>query len=268
VVNTPDVKSDYVFSPFGVRHDSPMYALGDLSAEKEAILAKFIEYLKGKKAQKLASDYGFNNLDAYKPEMGDVSGEVIARAQKLWKEKKNANKEITAVFVADVSGSMEGEPLNNLKKSLLTGSQYIGKNNSVGLVAFSSDVSICLPIAKFDLNQRSYFAGAVNDLVANGSTAMYDGVLVALKMLLDAKEKNPDTKLMLFVLSDGETNAGHSLNDVKNILTTLKVPIYTIGYNADIKALQTLSSINEAASINADSEDVIYKLGSLFNAQM
>lgn len=266
--NSPDIKSDYIFNPFGVRHDSPIYALGNLSGEKKEILQKFVEYLKSNKAQKLASDYGFNNLNEYKPEIGNVNGDIIVKAQKLWKEKKNANKEITAVFVADVSGSMEGDPLNKLKKSLLNGSQYIGKDNSIGLVSFSSEVNICLPIGKFDLNQRSLFAGAVSDLVASGNTAMYDGVLVALKMLLTEKAKNPNTKLMLFVLSDGETNYGLSLNDIQNILTVFKIPVYTIGYNANIKALQNLSSVNEAASINANSDDVVYKLGSLFNAQM
>jgi len=85
-------------------------------------------------------------------------------------------------------------------------------------------------------------------------------------MLMEEKAKNPNTKLMLFVLSDGQSNSGHSLNDAKDMLRTLNIPIYTIGYNANIQELKTLSSINEAASINADSEDVIYKLGSLFNA--
>lgn len=267
-VNSPDLKSDYVLTPFGVRHDSPMYAIGNLSVEKQEILTKFIAYCKSEKSQKLATEYGFNNMNDYKPEIGAISGDVISKAQKTWKEKKNANKEIAAVFVADVSGSMEGEPLNKLKKSLLSGSQYIGNDNAIGLVSFSSDVNICLPIGKFDINQRSLFAGAVNDLEAGGSTAMYDGVLVALKMLLAEKAKNPETKLMLFVLSDGETNYGHSLNDIQDILEAFKIPVYTIGYNADIKALQNLSNINEAASINADSDDVVYKLGSLFNAQM
>jgi len=73
---------------------------------------------------------------------------------------------------------------------------------------------------------------------------------------------------MLFVLTDGETTSGHSLNDVEGTIRALKIPIYTIGYNADIKGLQTVSSINEAASINADTDDVVYKLGSLFNAEI
>ena len=44
--------------------------------------------------------------------------------------------------------------------------------------------------------------------------------------------------------------------------------MYTIGYNANIKALQSISSINEAASINADTDDVVYKIGNLLNVQM
>ena len=97
---------------------------------------------------------------------------------------------------------------------------------------------------------------------------MFDAIAVASKMLMDEKTKNPEANLMLFVLSDGETNSGHTLDDIKGILQTFKIPVYTIGYNADISVLQNLSNINEAASINADSDDVVYKLGSLFNAQM
>lgn len=266
--NTPDLKSEYVFTPFGVRHDSPMYEIGDLSVEKKEILKRFIVFCKMDQYQKLGTEYGFNKLNEYKPELGEIEGDIISQAQKLWKEKKNSGNKIAAVFVADISGSMEGDPLNRLKQSLLTGSQYIAKDNSVGLVTFSTDVNINLPIAKFDLNQRSLFAGAVKDMQAGGNTAMFDAVIVASKMLLEEKAKNPKAKLMLFILSDGDTNYGHSLNDIEGMLKSLKIPIYTVGYNADIKAMQNLSSINEAASINADSDDVVYKLGSMFNAQM
>jgi len=168
------------------------------------------------------------------------------------------------VFVADVSGSMAGEPLNRLKQSLINGSKYISSDVSIGLVSYSTDVNINLPIAKFDLNQRSLFVGAVESLAAGGNTATFDAIIVATKMLKEEKAKNPNAKLMLFVLSDGVTNYGHSLNDIKDMMKTFGIPIYTIGYNANIKALETLSQINEAANINADTEDVVYQLGSLF----
>ena len=263
-MNTPDIRY-YEFTPFGFRHDSPMYAIGELSEEKMKILNEFVEFSQQEKYQTLATEYGFNGFNEYQSEAGPVSGDVIIQAQKLWKEKK---KPICAVFVADVSGSMMGEPLNNLKDSLLKGQYYIGEDNMIGLISYSSDVNIDLPIAKFDLNQRASFVGAVNDLQAVGGTATFDGIVVAMKMIQDQRAADPNLRPIIFVLSDGETNEGHSLNDIKYIVEDLGIPIYTIGYNADIPALLAISSINEAASINADTDDVVYKLGNLFNAEM
>lgn len=266
--NDASLKNEYIFTPFGVRHDSPMYSLGNLSADKKALLEMFIEYTQSKKSQNLGSDYGFNNLDEYVPEMGAIDGDTIVQAQRLWKEKKNGSTKISAVFVADISGSMDGEPLNALKQSLLASSSFIAKEHSVGLVSFASKVNINLPVGTFDLNQRSLFAGAITDLQASGGTAMFDAIIVATKMLLEERVANPDAKLMLFVLTDGETNRGYSFDDIKDLVEALRIPIYTIGYNADIQVLQNLSNINEAASVNADTDDVIYKLQNLFNAEM
>ncbi len=270
-MNTPDIRS-YEFTPFGVRHDSPMYAIGDLSAEKMKILNKFVEFTKQEKYQTLATKYGFNGFNEYQSRASAVSGDVIIQAQKLWKEKKNAGKPICAVFVVDVSGSMDGEPLNKLKHSLLQGQNYIGKDNMVGLISYSNDVHIDLPVAKFDLNQRSLFAGAVEDLQAGGSTSTFDGIAVAMKMLIDQKaagpNADPNLRPRIFVLSDGKSNTGHSLDDIRKIVQDLGIPIDTIGYNADIPELQAISIINEGACINADTQDVVYQLRNLFMAEM
>lgn len=267
-INTDELKNEYVFTPFGIRHDNPLYAIGNLPKGKLDIVKKFAEFALQEKYQKKAQQKGFNELDNYKSEMPVVKGSLLASAQKLWKDKKNGGKPIAAVFVTDVSGSMAGEPLNRLKESLLKGQKNLGKDNSIGLVSYSNDVAINLPIKKYDTTQRSLFVGAVNSLQADGGTATFDGIIVALKMLQEEKAVNPNIKPMIFVLSDGETNRGHSLKDIKELIETFKVPIYTIGYNADIQALQSISSINEAASINADTDDVVYKIANLFNVQM
>lgn len=266
--NAADLKGSYVFTPFGVRHDSPLFALGELPQEKRDILQKFAEFVAQDKYQSLSKEKGFNGLNEYQSELQAVNGSLISSAQKLWKEKKNSNKPIAAVFVADVSGSMNGEPLNRLKQSLLTGQKYLGKDNSIGFVSYSDEVTINLPIGKYDTNQQSMFVGAIDSLQANGGTATFDGIVVALKMLQDEMAINPDLKPVIFVLSDGETNAGHSLDDIRGLIETYKTPIYTIGYNANIKALESISSINEAANINADTDDVVYKIGNLLNVQM
>lgn len=265
--NDSTLKRDYTFIPFGVRHDSPMYAIGSLSSEKTEVLNLFTEYCTSSESQDLATKYGFNNNLDYTNHTS-YDGNVLINAQKLWKQEKDLGKPIIAVFVTDVSGSMSGTPLTQLKQSLSNSMQYINNNNYIGLVSYSTDVTINLPINEFNLNQKSYFNGAVESLFASGKTATFDAIIVAADMLVKKQAEVPDSKLMMFVLSDGETNVGHSIEEASNVIKNLNIPIYTIGYNADIKALDEISSINEAASINADSDDVIYQLKNLFNSNL
>lgn len=268
-VNDKNLKS-YEFIAFGARHDGPMYAVGNLKKNRLTALEMFTDYCKTSEMQELAKDYGFNQMDSYTDEIPSFDGATIMEAQKLWKENKDNGSSITAVFVADVSGSMDGEPINQLKESLVNAGKYIDSDNSIGLVSFNNSVFRNLPIAKFDLNQRSYFNGAVESLVALGGTATYDGIAVAADMLVKAKESDPNTKPVLFLLSDGQKNQGYDLEQISDILKAYKIPVYSIAYGseADLDELNEISSVNEAAVINADSDDVLYKLKNLFNAQM
>jgi len=267
-VNDPSLQKSYEFIPFGVRHDNPMYAVGNLTTEKSQVLQAFTDFCLSSEQQANAKKCGFNQMENYHSSEPEFDAVTLLNAQKLWKEEKDSGRPVVAVFIADVSGSMIGDPLNRLKESLKSSSQYIGSKNYIGLVSYSDDVQVNLPIGEFDLNQRAYFTGAVEDLSASGATCTYDAVLQGIKMLEESKDTIPNAKRMLFVLSDGETNLGAKLKDVREIVDALNVPIYTIGYNANLNELTELSAINEAASIDADSEDVVYKLGSLFNAQM
>lgn len=267
-VNATDFKAGYEFTPFGARHDSPLYGLGSLSQEKQEILQAFADFVKQDKYQELAKKNGFNALEDYQSKLSGIDGATLTAAQRLWKEKKNANKPVAAIFVADVSGSMDGEPLMRLKESLLNGQKYLGRDNSIGLVSYSSNVEVNLPLGVYDTNQQSMFVGAVESLQAGGGTATFDAVAVAINMLQEQLALDSNIRPLIFVLSDGETNEGHSLKEVKGLIEAYKIPIYTIGYNADIDALQEVSKINEAASINADTDDVVYKISSLLNVQM
>lgn len=269
-VNMPDIKGSYKFIPFGVRHDSPLYALGNISDEKLAIIQKFSDFALQSKYQDAAQKDGFNYLNDYKPNMEIPDGSTLAAAQKLWKEKKNGTKQIDAVFIADVSGSMDGVPLNALKKSLIQGQKYLGRDNAIGLVSYSDDVTINLPIAKYDVNQQSKFVGAVNSLEAGGNTATNDAIIVAIKMLQDKMKAEPNVRPLIFVLTDGGTNKGHELDEIRGIIKAYKIPIYTIGYNAasGMKSLQEISGMNEAATINADTDNVVYQIRNLLNVQM
>lgn len=264
-INTPEF-ADYKYVPFGIRQDSPLYATTH-DSKKQAVLKRFSEFVKNKENQQKATDYGFNQLDDYKFEEQTTDGNMLLSMQKLWKKNKNTARPIVGVFVTDISGSMEGDPMNNLKKSLLNSLQYINEDNKIGLVSYSDDVTINVPIGAMDGTQKAYFTSAIKGLSPAGGTATYNGLLVAVKMVLDEMKNNPDARPVIFVLSDGKTNQGYDFNRAAKIIESLGITVNTIGYNADLEELSKLSKINESVAINADSDNVTYKLKELFNAE-
>jgi Ca-activated chloride channel family protein len=231
----------------------------------------FVEYCQSAECQDMAKERGFNLHEDYFSENYGMTGADYLSAQKVWKTNKNGTRPTIAVFVTDISGSMNGTRIKSLKNSLLNTMQYIDSGSYIGLVSYSDKVYINLPIEQFDNKQRAYFSGAVKDLEIGGQTATYDAVLVGMQMLLEKSKTVPDANLMLFVLSDGAQNAGYELKRITPIVGGLGVSVYTIGYemtSSDKKDLQTLSEINEAVCIDADSNDIVNELRNLFNVNM
>lgn len=267
-LNDTMLSRNYKFTPYGYRHDNPLLSIESASQEEKEILSLFAEYCATDEAKAKADEYGFNQMEEYVCEYNPVSGDILIAAQKLYKTNKDNGRPVIGVFVTDVSGSMDGEPLAALQASLINSMKYINPENQIGLVSYADDVTIELPIGEFDLEQQTYFKGAIENLYASGGTATFDGICVAMDMIKQKMEEYPDAKPMLFVLSDGDTNIGYNLNDIRDVLSGLRIPVYTIGYNADLPALESISSVNEAASIDASTDDVVYQLKTLFNASM
>lgn len=267
-VQTASLKSGYEFIPFGVRHDNPLVGLGKLTEDQRGTLKALAEFGARPEYRRLAADYGFDPKLDYASAIPVPAGDVLVQAQRLWKEKKDAGRPIAAVFVCDVSGSMRGARLAQLKQALLGGAEFISPSNSIGLVVFNHQVTTVLPIRPFDLSQKAAFHAAVQRLEADGNTAMFDGTIVGLNMLLDEKARNPSIKPVLFVLTDGETNRGFDFDTAAAPIEGLGIPVYTIGYEANIDQLKKLSSLVEAASLNAGESEIEYKIGALLNAEM
>jgi len=268
-INKPELNG-FTYVPFGVRHDHPVYTFDYCTDDQKEAARLFVNYCLNEKNQQLATEKGFNRHDDYVSQDPGLSGTGWTNAQAIWKENKNGGRPIIAVFIADTSDSMAGEPINALKQSLVNASSYISPEHYVGLVSYSSRVTINLPIEQFSPTQRAYFSGEVKNLTASGLTATYDAVLVGLDMLAKKAKELPEAKLMLFLLSDGDSNSGYSLKRITPIVKGMTVPVYTIAYNYNdlSKSLETLSQINESASLNANSDDIITHLRNLFNTQM
>jgi Ca-activated chloride channel homolog len=266
--NTQVLKSGYRFIPFGFRHDNPLYAIGAPDADVRAVLSLFADFVRSAPSLATAERYGFEKELAWQPPTALPAGDLLVRAQALWKEKKDLGKPVVAVFLSDVSGSMDGARIKALKEALNKGSAFIDPRNYIGLASFSTGVTRILPIRQFSENQKALFLSAVKGMTAGGNTAMYDGIVVALQMLDEAMKRVPDAKPLLFVLTDGLTNRGLTFDGVRRVIEGTGIPVYSIGYGEDISELTRLSALNEAASLKADPTDIAYQIGALLNAEM
>ena len=269
-ISTRQLQTGFEFIPFGVAHDQPLYAVGNPGPAKLEALELFARFAERPEYRKLANDYGWDRplANDFTPSVPMPSGDTLIRAQKFWKDKKDAGRPVAAVFVSDVSGSMAGSRLNGVKQALIAGSEFIGPENRIGLVTFSDDVRVVLKVGEFDLNQRSHFVAAVQDMDTGGGTAMYNGVVVALSMLVEAQGNNPDIKPMLIVLSDGETNRGYEFRQLDEVIAGLGIPVHTVGYEADLDELKRLARLVEAVAMKAGEDNVVYKLANLFTVKM
>ena len=265
--NDPTLQRNYEYIPFGVRHDNPLYSVGSISADKKEVITAFVSFCEQNKA--VATKDGFNGMDDYTYAGKEYDGNTIAQAQSVWKEEKDSGIPIVAEFVVDTSGSMRGEPINALKTAMINTIQYINDDNYIGIIGFDSEVREYLPIDKFSLNQKTLYKGAVNSLDASGNTAMYNGLCVAMDRIYQkSQELGGNCTPIIFVLTDGDSNTGCRFSETKDIIAGMNIPIYTISYNYAADSLSELASINEAASIVGNSEDITYKLRNLFNAEM
>lgn len=263
--------ADYIYVPVGIRHDHPVFSFSYVSKEKQEAARLFIDYCLTEEAQKLGYEKGFNRHDDYKGQDPGLDGLGYLAAQKLWKKNKTGGRPVIAVFVTDISGSMRGNKIASLQDALLRSAQFIDSENYLGLIAYSDDVHVMLPIGQFDSMQRAKFSGAVKQLSANGRTAIYDATMAAMKMLLDKQKEIPDAIPVMFVLSDGHQEGGVNLSRILPIVKAVKIPIYTIGFEmweedeAEMKKLSQVSG--EAELTDAGDKDVVNVLRGLLNSR-
>ena len=256
----------YEFIPFGVRHDSPLYATAEADENERLVLTAFAKFIEDNKG--VAREYGFNANPSYKSSYELSEGAVILSAQRLWKDKKSGGRPIAAMFVADVSGSMDGDRIRALKVALNESANFVSTRNSIGLITFNDRVNVDLPIREFDLQQKSQFLGAVERMSAGGGTATNDAVLVAGYELLKFAKTHPEHKLTVFVLSDGDTRNGLALKDVEKVIQMLQIPVHSIAYAFESPDLKTISGLVEASYTESSTGSAAYQIGNLLNAQM
>jgi Ca-activated chloride channel family protein len=142
-----------------------------------------------------------------------------------------ARKRAHLVFLVDVSGSM-GSPdkLPLVKKSLRILVESLTEGDTVSLVTYAGSTRVVLEPT--GLEQRTAILEAINDLDAQGSTAMASGLDLAYQQA--TRKLSRDSVSRVIVLTDGDANVGpSSFEEILSIISDRVkegVTLSTIGF--------------------------------------
>jgi Ca-activated chloride channel family protein len=135
----------------------------------------------------------------------------------------------TAIFVLDVSGSMEGDRINALKSALnaLTGTDTsltgqfsrFRTRETVTFITFSEDVietrDFTIDDSQPDSADMTAIRSYVDDLTTGGGTAIYSAISRAYDVVRDKQTSDPDRLYSIVLMTDGENNRGISGDQFK-----------------------------------------------------
>ena len=168
---------------------------------------------------------------------------VVAAVQASWQFVK---KQADVLLLVDVSGSMSGDKIDQARQAALAFLDKLPAQNRVGLMTFNHIINLNVPLDSFERNGDDV-RQAVEGLIADGDTALYDAVIAAVDSL--SQDQDSERIRAIVLLSDGQdTASSQSLNDMVNAINAQrggKNPILIVpvayGEDADINALNAIA---------------------------
>lgn len=132
-------------------------------------------------------------------------------------------------ILLDVSGSMHGSKLEECKDAIKQVFDSFDKDERFSLISFESKAFMKLkPRPVGELRRKNEIPELLNRIFAQGSTALYDAIFLAIEQV-----RYKDTTNRIIVFTDGEDNCSrHSLNDCMKLISEypkLKLDIIHIG---------------------------------------
>jgi Ca-activated chloride channel family protein len=175
-------------------------------------------------------------------------------------------------FILDVSGSMKGERLSQLKQAMnnLTGADTsltgqfarFRDRERITMLPFSGQVQDVrdFEVDLNDANSLSQVQEFVDSLDAGGSTAIYSTLEEVYRLAWQAQKQDPERYYSIVLLSDGANTAGNSQEEFLsfyNQASTNNQPIKTFAIlfgEADEDTMQTIAGATGGRVFDAKSE--------------
>lgn len=156
-------------------------------------------------------------------------------------------------FILDVSGSMAGERLSTVRRTLHLFTEQMHEEDKTSIITYSGDAKVLCRAAK-----KAEIPAYVDQLRACGGTNIEAGILAL-------RELDLNTVDAVFLLTDGEVNQGiTSVSGLDALIRMIAfgphaIPVHTLGYGNDhnAKLLQTLAVNTRASYTFAEKDEMI-----------
>ncbi|MEW6620177.1 MAG: VWA domain-containing protein [bacterium] len=130
--------------------------------------------------------------------------------------------------VLDRSGSMQGQKITDAKTAANSLVDMMQPLDRMAIVSFASNVTVD---QSFTSNQSALHT-AINNLVADGGTALYDGIYMGIGQCT----QEIGVKAVIALTDGQENSSSHTQQQVIDYAIASAVPVYTIGLGGDVDA--------------------------------
>ncbi|MDL2215101.1 VWA domain-containing protein [Dysgonomonas sp. OttesenSCG-928-M03] len=179
------------------------------------------------------------------------------------KRSKQQNK-VNVTLVMDVSGSMSGNKIEQVKRSMKKFIRSLNNGDYLSVVLFNSEASVLLP-ATYLRTDRRYILELIDNLSSGGYTNLNDGMMLGYKETVKYHSENVNSRLIL--LTDGLTNRGEKNQDkiIRNSLDYnregINISTIGVGESLDFDLLRQLADKGKGSNyFLGDSGDDIEKV--------
>ncbi len=196
-----------------------------------------------------------NGVDPGQPGIvfASAGADTIFAIQDLWQSQR---KDVNLSMVLDVSGSMEGQKIEQVRLSAVEFVTQMGSDDRITVIAFDDVPRLLVPNMPIEGN-RQMIISLINTITAGGGTSLYDSIAYASEDLY--KNRRADTVNAMVVLTDGQNTVSSRFAspdaEFGRVVMNSGASVYTIAYGEDADR-DTMRSIALATNGMAYEGDV------------
>ena len=169
-----------------------------------------------------------------------TNADVIFAIQELWQDQR---RNVNLVMVLDISGSMEGQKIDQVKQSAIEFVQRLGDDDHLTVIAFNEKPNSLLltqPVG----GHREQIIATIGGLQAGGGTSLFDTIAFASEFM--AQTGRSEEVNALVVLTDGQDTESQQYTSADQafgaIVQQSGASVYSVAYGEDAD-LETMRSI-------------------------